>query len=82
VAYKSSLPERDEDGFPARAWDEAMASEAGVTMVPLTRLQRMLLIRAANTERNLLLRLYPGDPQFADQAQALGFAIDRMEAAK
>ena len=56
-----------------------------VRSVELTSLERVLIVRAANTERNLLRRLYPGftpegvERAFVEQIVALNSVIDKME---
>jgi hypothetical protein len=48
--------------------------------VVLTSLERSLVYRAVNTERNLLLRLYGrGDPEFDRQLAALNHVMDLLE---
>jgi len=47
---------------------------SGVVNVPLTRLQRMLIARAVNTEMNLLVR-----PPFKTQHAALLVAMERID---
>jgi len=56
-----------------------MGTTASKTPVELTDLQRALLCRAANTEMNLLRRLYgASDPRFNDQVRALELAIEAL----
>ena len=56
-----------------------------VRSVELTSLQRSLIVRACNTERNLLRQLYPGftpqgvEPRWVEQVDALTSVIERVD---